>query len=64
MHDTGAIVALLIFGATQTGALVYFAGTVAATLRDHDRRLDVNEADHKALLKVTAQIAAKEGIQL
>ena len=44
-----ALVALLIFGATQTGALVFFAGTVAFAMRNHGERLDKVEAEQKSL---------------
>lgn len=58
--DQAAAVALTIFAA---GQLVY-AGAALQMLRQHERRIDANEADIKDLSKVTAQLAAKEGIPI
>jgi hypothetical protein len=51
LTDQGAITAIIIFGATQTGALIFFAGIVATQLRNHDRRLDKVEDLQIELLK-------------
>jgi hypothetical protein len=59
-----ALVMLIIFVATQTGALIYFAGVIAATMRDHEARLTKNEATDEKLLLLVAQLATREGIQI
>jgi hypothetical protein len=46
--DSNMAAALAVLGITQTGALIYFAGSVASTLRAHEKRLD----DHNVLLNL------------
>jgi hypothetical protein len=59
--DSAGTVALVIFFATNTGALVFYCGVVASILRNHDRRLDkLEDATHTAPC-ITAQLALKEG---
>lgn len=36
----GLICALVPVAVVQTGALIYFAGVVSATLKNHDQRLN------------------------
>lgn len=64
MLSPDAIAAVCIFLATQTGALIFFAGVVSWTLRNHDKRLDKNEARCEGCLRVVTQLATKEGIEL
>jgi hypothetical protein len=62
--DSGALIAVCLFGATQTGALVYFAGKVAETLRRHDDELNKLRLECAERRKVSYALAVKEGIQL
>jgi len=41
--DGSALTTVIIAAASQTGALIYFAGAVSRTLKDHDRRHEVTE---------------------
>ena len=47
MIDSNSIVAIAIFLATQTIALVYFAGTVRTSLDSHEKRLDILESEQR-----------------
>jgi hypothetical protein len=38
--DPNVVAGLWLLGISQTGALVFFAGSVNRALGDHDRRLD------------------------
>ncbi len=58
---TDAQVALLIFGAAQTGALIYFAGVISATVRNHDARIEKLETGHLENLKAVSQLTGREG---
>lgn len=62
--DPGLINALVPLGLLQTGALIYFAGQVASTLKDHGRRLDQHDDDCKQCKRVVAVVADREGIKL
>lgn len=42
----GVIIAIVPIGVVNTGALIYFAGLVAATLREHEGRLKRLEREH------------------
>jgi hypothetical protein len=46
--DQGAVAAICIFLAMQTGALIFYAGYVSRSLSDHDRRLNNMEAANAA----------------
>jgi hypothetical protein len=59
-----AIATIVVFIAAQTGALIFFAGVVAFTLKNHDRRLTTNETDCKECRRTVIQLATKEGIEL
>jgi uncharacterized membrane protein YjjP (DUF1212 family) len=37
--DAASIVALVLFGSAQTGALIFFAGKVASTLQHHGNEI-------------------------
>lgn len=54
--DQSAIVTLGCFIAAQTGALIFFAGSVWWAIRDHARRIEKLEADVKASELVTAEL--------
>ena len=60
--DAGALTTVGVFIAAQTGSLIFFGGIVAATLRQHDRRLDKVENKCDGCSKVVAQIQVKEGL--
>jgi hypothetical protein len=51
--DPGACATLIVFGAMQTGALIFFAGVVATQLRNHDRRIEKVEDLQIELLKTS-----------
>lgn len=62
--DAGAVIAVLIFLAANTGSMIYFAGIVTATLRDHDRRIGSTEEWRESRDRVIFQLAGKEGIDV
>jgi uncharacterized membrane protein len=62
--DSNIIATLLVFLAGQTIALIFYAGVVCAMLRNHDKRLDKNEAALEHISLIAAQLAAKGGIQI
>lgn len=47
-----------------SGALIFYAGVVLAMLRNHDRRIDKNEAATEKLQSDVAYLRGKEGIQI
>lgn len=62
--ETEVVRQLMLLAVVQTGALIFYCGIVAATLRNHDKRLDIVEKDQKQQSAKVAQIAGKEGFQL
>jgi hypothetical protein len=65
MHlDSGSVTTIAVFLAAQTGALIFYAGKLASTVGNHDRRLDKLESTQEKQTPVVAQLAMKEGIQL
>jgi len=40
---------LVMLGIAQTGALIFFAGVVTTTLRNHDKRID---EDHEIVMEL------------
>lgn len=61
--DVGAIVILATFLAANTGSLIYFAGSVRETLRNHDRRIENTEVRCYSCEKKVIRLAAKAGIE-
>jgi len=61
--DQNAFVTLLVFVATQTGALIFFAGVVTVTLRGHGERLDKNDEWRDRTERTVIQLATREGIE-
>jgi hypothetical protein len=53
---------ILLFAAAQTGALIFFAGVVAFTLKDHARRHSETETKLDKVSLTVAKLAQKEGI--
>ncbi len=53
-----SLVALLLFGVTQTGALVYFAGRVAFAVSSHGERIDKVETKTEGLVVTLAGLKA------
>lgn len=62
--DQGAVAIIAVFLATQTGALIYFAGAVSATLRSHEKRIDKLESGAEKRAAAVAKLAAKEGVEV
>jgi hypothetical protein len=50
--DQGAVAAIAIFLAAQTGALIFYSGFVSRTLSDHERRLNNIETTDRADFRV------------
>lgn len=66
--SSDAIVAIAIFGITQTGALVFFAGVVVTMLRSHHERIGATEKTTAVVVEDVAQLKGminmRKGIQL
>ena len=62
--DPGAIAVLLVFAAMQTGALIFFAGAVTVTLRNHSERLNENEAKCEDCSRAIVRLVAREEFEL
>lgn len=55
-----SLIAVLIFMAGNAGSLVYFAGSVRAILKEHDRRLSEIEVVARDAGKQVAFLTGKE----
>jgi hypothetical protein len=60
--DAGLIVAIAVPALLQAGALVYFAGSVSETLKDHERRITKTEDTTGTLGREVSYLKGKEGI--
>jgi hypothetical protein len=56
--DSTALATIGIFLAAQTGALIFFAGVVAAALKSYDHRLNIIEAECRERLKTACNFSA------
>jgi hypothetical protein len=60
--EPGVIVAIALPALMQTGALIYFAATIATTQKEHERRITENEGLTKVLATDVAYLKGKEGL--
>jgi hypothetical protein len=61
--DPALIYALLPLAVMQTGAMIYFAGSVRATLIFHDDRIDKFEQSCAKCTRLVNRLAEREGIR-
>ena len=59
MINISALVPLIV---AQTGALIFFAGVVAFTMKDHARRIEKTEDKCERCSITVARLAQKEGL--
>jgi hypothetical protein len=62
--NSSLIDTLVPIAIVQTGALIYFAGVVSFTLRNHEDRHNKTEARCENCTRIVTQVATKEGIPL
>ncbi len=62
--NADALAVIAIFLASQTGALIYFAGMVSVNLRSLLKWRDLREQKCEVCNRVVIQLATKGGIEL
>ena len=60
--DMGATAIIVTFLAANTGALIYFAGQVKETLRNHEMRIENYEMRCNSCGKIVIRLAMKAGM--
>ena len=59
MLDMGAVTTIAVFIAAQTGALIYYAGSMREGFRQHEKRIDKNEDRIEAVSRDMAELKGR-----
>ncbi len=62
--DPDAITTIVIFIAAQTGALIFYAGVMLFTVRNHEKLLTDVEAKQEKTHTTVVKLATKENIAI